>query len=194
MGWQRSGAVSAAVAAGLMGVALLPPYMQAAWALDRWGVAAGHFWLLWSGHVVHFGWPHVAVDAVVLAVLLMWLPKTESLVTALGALLCAPLLSIAILWAQPGLQQYRGASGMVVWLAAVLWVQAWQLRTVGRRWLVAVALVGLAKLAWEAGPGAQQGSASLPSQVQLAWSAHAYGALLGAAWALLMWLRKVRGR
>lgn len=165
----------------LTAIACLPAPWQAVGALQRGAVASGEVWRLWTAHLVHFGWRHALFDALALALLargvLCTVPLRRLLVAGLGV---APLLSLAVLWLQPGLREYRGASGLVVALLAWLVVDTWRQRRAGRGWLgfAAAALVG--KLAWEAWPGHAAGSLVLPPGVSVAWSAHLAGALLGA--------------
>lgn len=163
-----------------LAVACLPASCQTLLALDRSAVAAGQVWRLWSGHVVHYGWGHVAVNAAALAMLLAWLRCGRCLV--LGAVVCPPVLSAAILWLEPALAQYRGASGVVVGLGALAWCQAWQTREAGRAMLLVLAAVLVVKLAWESWPGRAVPSGSLPEGVSLAWSAHLAGLVLGLVW------------
>jgi rhomboid family GlyGly-CTERM serine protease len=178
----------------LIGLAGLPPAWQAALALDRAGLAAGQGWRLWTGHWVHFGWPHAVLNALALALTAACVVPGQGYRVVLGAAVCAPLLSLAILVAEPGLLHYRGASGLVVWLGTWVWCQAWQQRRVQRRWLLVLALALLGKLVWEAWPGHMVRSDSLPGGVRLAWSAHGAGAVLGGLWAVLPWgFRKARG-
>ena len=173
---------------------VLPPAWQAALALDRGALAAGQWWRLWSGHAVHYGLAHAAVNAAALAALLAWLRPGGCL--ALGSLVCLPLLGFAVLWLEPALLQYRGASGVVVWLGTLAWLQAWQARDAGRGWLLLLATVLVAKLVWESWPGRVVPSGSLPEGVSLAWSAHLAGAVLGLGWAAVCRLvsKKTLGR
>jgi membrane associated rhomboid family serine protease len=129
---------------------------------------------------VHFGLVHAAVNAAALAVLLAWLRCGRCL--ALGLLVCLPALSAAILWLEPALAQYRGASGAVVGLGVLAWCQAWQTRGAGRPMLLLLAAVLVAKVAWESWPGRAVSSGSLPEGVSLAWSAHLAGLVLGLVW------------
>jgi rhomboid family GlyGly-CTERM serine protease len=177
-------AVAAAVTAGLLMVAaVLPPSWQQAGALRRSDVLAGEGWRLWSGHLVHFGLPHAWFDALALAALVFGALQTLSPARLLGAgLVVAPLLSLSVLGLEPGLQEYRGASGLVVALLAWTVADLWRRRAVPRRWLAlgAIGLVG--KVAWDAGPGRHVASGVLPAGVAVAWSAHLAGAVLGALW------------
>lgn len=179
------------VALALLGLAGLPPAWQALGALDRAGVDSGQLWRLWTGHAVHFGVAHAALNAGALALLLAGRSPGAGAVRLVGALVCLPLLGGAVLWWQPALGQYRGASGAVVWLGVLVWCDAWRSHRAGRGWLVLLALTLVGKLAWDSAQGAAARSAALPDGVSLAWSAHLAGALLGAAWAALeaVWQR-----
>lgn len=175
-----------AVALGLLLPMLAPHPWQAAAALQR-GALAEAPWRLWTGHLVHFGWPHALADGLALALLLGLRPTAlRSRWLTAAAVAAAPLLSLGILGLEPALREYRGASGLVVGLAVWVGVAAWQARSLPRRWLGLLALAFVAKLAWDALAGDR--SAVLPAGVSVAWSAHAVGALLGGAFAAA-WLR-----
>lgn len=182
------------IAAALVLLAPLaaPLHWQAAAALQR-GALAEAPWRLWSGHLVHFGWPHALADALALALLLGLRPaRLSGRALAGAAFAAAPLLSLAILRLEPALREYRGASGLVVGLAVWVGVAAWQARSLSRRGLGLLALALVAKLAWDALGGHR--SPVLPAGVSVAWSAHAAGALLGALFAAAWVARQRRAR
>lgn len=181
-GW-TNGVRGTALAACVVLPMVLPASVQQLLALRREETLAGfEVWRLWSGHLVHFGWSHALFDGIAWIVLSMWCWQRIGMARwAVAMLIGAPLLSAAVWLLEPGLSEYRGASGLVVALVAWTWVHGWRGRVTGR---LAWALLGLAivaKLVWDVCAGA---SAVLPAGVTVAWSAHLAGALLGAAWGL----------
>jgi membrane associated rhomboid family serine protease len=137
----------------------------------------------WSAQFLHWGWIHAALDA---GGLLLTGLVAERLFGSARVLLAvaaaAPLVSLGILWLEPGLAAYRGASGLVVLLGSAAWVGAWRAGGVDRRWLVllGVTLAGKLGLEVHAALTGQPGSGlGLPAGVQVAWSAHVVGLVLG---------------
>lgn len=166
----------------LVMLAGLPEPFQAWLALDRAAVRSGEAWRLWTGHLVHYGVNHAFVNALAAAGLFIVVRPERGV--WLGAAVCLPLLGGAILWLEPGLAYYRGASGAVVWLGVQAWCRVWRGCPTQRGGLLVLATALVAKLIWESWPGAGAvTSASLPEGVGLAWSAHLAGAVLGLAWA-----------
>lgn len=172
-GWVRGAMLALAV--GLP--AALPPDGQAALALARAPVLAGEVWRLWTGHFVHFGGWHAGVDGLAWVVVSLYVQARVGWRTwAVALLAAAPLLSGVILLLEPGLHEYRGASGLVLGQVAWSWVEAWRAGRVARGpWMVLGAGL-LLKLLWDLGG---RGLAVLPAGVALAWSAHVGGAVIG---------------
>jgi membrane associated rhomboid family serine protease len=175
--------------AALVGAfAALPPELQRHLALARppdGSVALLRCGTWWSAQFVHWGWMHAALDA---GGLLLTGLVAERLFGPARVLLAvagaAPLLSLGILWLEPGLVAYRGASGLVVLLGSAAWLGVWRAGGVDKRWLVllGVTLAGKLGLEVHAALTGQPGSGlGLPAGVQVAWSAHGMGLALGLA-------------
>jgi rhomboid family GlyGly-CTERM serine protease len=148
-------------------------------AWDRAAILHGELWRLWTGHLVHFSFSHAGVDALVVVSMGMAaepMAGSRRFAQLLGT--GALLISLGLLVLAPGLQEYRGASGLAV-LTAVLGGQlAWQ-RYPGSRQLLACAALALAgKTFWETF-ASNPGFAGLPAGVGVAWQAHVLGALVG---------------
>ena len=155
---------------------LLPESWLAALSLRPEAVAAGEFWRLWSGHWVHFGLAHAAPNALAILVLALCLPQPRAGLWP-AALLLPPLLGLGILLLSPGLQEYRGASGIASMLMfPALAAQARR----APRLVAAVAGFWLLKLVLEA-TGMGTPWQTLPPEVALSWPAHLTGVVLGAA-------------
>jgi rhomboid family GlyGly-CTERM serine protease len=155
--------------------------IAAALAWDRTAILHGELWRLWSGHFVHFSFSHAGADALVLVAMGMVaepLTGSRRFAWALGA--GALLISLGLMALAPGLQEYRGASGLAVLSAVLGGLLAWR-RYPGSRPMLACAALALAgKTVWETcAPTAA--FAELPSGVSVAWQAHLLGALLGGA-------------
>lgn len=150
-----------------------------AWRLERARLASEP-WRLATGHFVHLGWSHLALNLAALGV--VWalfgnaLPARQWLATIL---VCAAGVSLGLLCLSPGLDWYVGLSGMLHGLLAAAAVRQLLRR---RDFFDAVLLLGLAaKLGWEQWAGGDPGSARLIGGAVVV-DAHLYGALTGAAW------------
>ncbi|WP_243384047.1 rhomboid family intramembrane serine protease [Geothrix alkalitolerans] len=76
-------------------------------------------WRLWTGHLVHFGWEHALANAVALAVPWILAAPRDRRRLALATLILPPLLSVLLLPSLGG-GEYRGASGLVCALWALV--------------------------------------------------------------------------
>ncbi len=88
------------------------PAAQTALQYDRNAISIGQYWRLATGHLVHWGWRHLAGDISAL-ILLCWAisPRGgwKNILAALGG---AVLISLAIMTLAPGTGIYRGMSGV----------------------------------------------------------------------------------
>lgn len=171
-----------ALLAVLVAAANLLPGEAVEWRRE----AIGHFelWRLWSGQFCHWSLPHLAGNLA--AVVAIGVIAGEPVRRWLAALpLAAPLLSLFLLAAAPGLESYRGLSGLagVLVTGAVL-----EGGTPGR--LLGIAYLG--KLVFDASTGG--GSALLPAGIAVSWAAHLGGLLIGLALAVTFSLQKRRTR
>jgi len=96
---------------------------------DRVGLAGGEIWRAWTGHLVHFGWPHLVVDAGLLAILGWTGERHYPAFTRWGLLLMPPFVSAAIYWFDPEMARYGGLSalnlGLLLYVAAQGWRRDW---------------------------------------------------------------------
>lgn len=112
------------VAVVLLGVLqALPPSWHEVLRYDRHAVLQGELWRLWTGHLIHLGWVHWALNAcgLVLCSLLADVPPEprallrQVLVLSLG-------ISVLFLLLVPNLAHYVGLSGVLYGLfVLVLW-------------------------------------------------------------------------
>lgn len=141
-------------------------------------IRAGEVWRLLSGHLVHLGWIHLALNLAALGVLALALPATRGL-AALAAASAALMLatSAGLLLGSPEVVWYVGFSGvlhgLVVLAAGALWP--------GRRLVAALLVAGVAlKVVWEQATGGDPAlAAAIGGSVIV--DAHLYGALGGGA-------------
>jgi len=182
-------AVSAWSALASLGVFGSP----ALFALSRDGVAELH--RFWTGHAVHFGAAHLRGD---LSAFLVWAALVEMQsrrLLVLTLVVGAPLLSLLLLGACPGVSEYRGLSGLDCVLVTELFVlhraakrdtpphlfghpvPRWLVSSVG--WLAAGVFV--AKCAFEVVRGRAVLAPDLGPGVELVAAAHWLGVLVGLA-------------
>lgn len=148
---------------------------------DPAGIAAGEWWRLLSGHLVHLGVPHVLLN--VAALLLLWWLVGSGLSVAGWLLVIASSLAcidLGLWFLDPALSWYVGLSGLLHGLFAAGLVARWQSAPVES--LLLGALLA-AKLLFEQLSGPLPGSeASAGGAVVV--NAHLYGAVGGIAAAL----------
>jgi rhomboid family GlyGly-CTERM serine protease len=177
-----------ALAAGLVCLALAwaGEPVSVGLAYDRQAILSGELWRLWTAHAVHFSPQHALADTLALAVLATLAERLASVRTAWVALVAGPpLISLGLLAVSPGLQEYRGASGLAVMMAVLCAGLLWsKCGAKGKCVLTALATLLLGKTVAEA-CGGSSGVAGLPSGVVVAWQAHLLGA--GCAVAMLAW-------
>jgi rhomboid family GlyGly-CTERM serine protease len=152
---------------------------------DRNAIAHGEWWRIWTGHLIHFGWPHFIADVglfVILGRLLEW--QHPWLVRV--ALISIPaVISAAVYWFDPAMTRYGGLSAVNIGLLLFLACQGWQKSWVDWFW-PAVLVIYLGEIILEATKGHGHGGGMIqfddPS-VRVATVAHLGGSLFGVlAW------------
>lgn len=170
------GAAGLLLALACVGLALLPEEVAAALAFEREALLAGQWWRLWSGHLVHFGPQHALANAVTLWACAAFLGRQGgALLLPAALLLAAPLISLFLVLAAPGMQEYRGASALATMLAGAAAIVLYADPRWRRAVLACAGGFGLWTLAQALGAGATL--AGLPAGVDVAWQAHLAGAL-----------------
>lgn len=156
---------------------------------DRRAIAAGAWWRLVTGHLVHLDGSHAALDVAALIVV-AWIFSADLDAWAQVVVVSVSVIAIdATLWVlHPEVVRYAGLSGVVhAWFAAGVTLWALDALPARRRWGIAL-LVGLvSKLVLESvDMGWWRGGLDFP----VVTAAHRWGALAGAgAGLLLRWLR-----
>jgi len=153
--------------------------------LDLWlryargGISAGEWWRLVTGHLVHLGAAHLAMNAIG-AVLVAWLvgAHLRPLAWAVTALACALGIGMGLFWGRPDLEWYVGLSGVLhgLLVAGGLAALADQRE---RGFAVMLLMAVSAKLAWEQVSGAVSAPAALAGGA-VVFDAHLFGAVTGA--------------
>jgi len=105
------------------------PEWRASLLYDRAAIAGGDYWRIWTGHLVHFGWAHLFVDAGLLLIV-GWISENQHpWFTRLGVVLMPAFISGAMFWLEPGLARYGGLSafnlGVLLYIAAQGWRRDW---------------------------------------------------------------------
>lgn len=186
--------VTLALAAVCCAVAWVPDWTAAGLAYDRHALQGGQFWRAWTGHLVHFGWPHALVDGMVLLVATAVVAHFRGWrVTGLAWLVGAPLVSLGLWATLPELQVYRGASGMATMMGTAAACMLWRAEPRSRVVIVLLATGVTIKLLLDANGAMPAYYTTLPEGIRVVWQAHVFGAILGVAVAGATGGRKVKG-
>ena len=153
---------------------------------DRVGIASGELWRLATGHFVHLGWPHFALNAAGLG--LVWylvgnvFDRRRWLVISAVSVFT---IDLGLWYLDPELKWYVGLSGLLHGILAAGLTE--RLRKPDFETLLLASLL-LGKLAWEqlSGPlPGSEGTAGGPVVVD----SHLFGAFGGALMALALRIR-----
>ncbi len=178
-----------------LGVAALVIQLNPAWRdallYDRPALVQGEFWRVWTGHLVHFGWPHFIADAG-LFLILGWLLAARYPRFSRLALVAMPAFISAVLWwGDPAMIRYGGLSAVNLGLLLYLAGQGWQKNWTDWFW-PAVLAIYVGEVIFEIIQGGRGGGMIKFDDpgVSVATSAH----LASAAYALLAWVLAARRR
>ncbi len=146
---------------------------------ERSGLAAGEWWRLFSGHFVHLGPSHVALNiAGLLAVMLLVGHRLRIGEWIAATLAATPTVSAGLWLGAPEVEWYVGLSGVLhTWItmgALALWTQDDSERLIS----AIIAIVLASKLTWEFTLGPLPGSTAL-SGGPVVHEAHLFGTLAG---------------
>jgi rhomboid family GlyGly-CTERM serine protease len=151
---------------------------------DRAAVAAGEWWRLLSGNLVHLGWWHWFFNVLSLVLLVLLCPERLAALEWLRRLLVLGLgMSLGLYFLSPGVQTYVGLSGLIYGLF-VLGLGRQALR---RDEIAMVCLAFLAvRIGWELVEGASAAETRLLGGQVVAIS-HLYGVLSALLYGLAAW-------
>ena len=172
-----------AVSVGVLVIQLNPAW-RGALLYERPALARGEWWRLWTGHLVHFGWPHWVADAG-LFFILGWLLEARHRCFSYLALLVMPaFISAIIWWCDPLMATYGGLSALNLGLLLYLAAQGWQRNWTDWFW-PAVLAIYVGEVIFEIVQGGRGGGMIRFDDpgIHVATSAH----LASAAYALLAW-------
>lgn len=157
---------------------------------DRSGIASGELWRLLTGHILHLGLSHLALNLA--GLVLVWYLVGEYIGQALWLIVLVVVIAgidAGLWWLEPQLVWYVGLSGVLHGMLAAGVVGGWPAGGAETR-VLALALA--AKLAYEQWLGPLPGSET-SSGGHVVVAAHFYGALSGLLAAGLIRIR-VRAR
>ncbi len=180
--WQIPGVM---LAVALL-LTLLGETARKALRFERSDIASGEVWRLLTGHFVHLGWRHFALNAA--GLVLVWFlvgdsfRRTEWLFVALFSV---ATMDLGLWYFDPALQWYVGLSGLLHGLLAAGLVEKLRKPDIE---MIALAVLLLAKLAWEQLGGPLPGSESAAGGAVVV-DAHLFGALGGVLAAMAMRIR-----
>jgi len=172
-----------------IGIAALVIQLNSGWRdvliYERGAVAAGEWWRLWTGHLVHFGWPHFLADTGLLLLLGWAFGARHPWASWLGFLLMPPFVAAAIFWFDPTMGRYGGLSAVDLGLLLLFAVQNWERKWTDWFW-PAVVVIYVGEVILEIAHGGQGGGmiGFDDPTIRVATSAH----LAAAAYALGAWL------
>ena len=104
----------------------LNPAWRDALLYDRAGLAAGEGWRIWTGHFVHFGWPHFLADTGLLTILGWLLEARHPWFSRLSLALMPAFISAVLYWLDPAMVRYGGLSAVNLGLLLYLALQGWR--------------------------------------------------------------------
>lgn len=163
---------------------------------DSAAIAAGEWWRLLSGNLVHLGWWHLFLNEMGLAVLVLLCPEELQWSVWLRRLLLLGLgMSAGLYFFVPGTRWYVGMSGVI----HGLFVLGLGRQIVAGRDLIAMGCLAylIGKIAWEMFSGvpvsdeeAIGGRVLVESHLYGSLSALIYGLIFGAFWRVETFRRK----
>jgi rhomboid family GlyGly-CTERM serine protease len=150
---------------------------------DRPQIVAGQYWRLITGHWVHGGLRHMALNGLGAVVIAFLFLRTYSVLQWVFILALSMLaIDLGFLLLEPQLKWYVGASGVLHGALAAGAIAWW--RTESRTMALTLSAIVFGKLAWEQVHGALPLAGEMPVIVD----AHLYGAIGGAIAVTFIWL------
>lgn len=167
---------------------------RSALIFNRVALEGGEWWRIWTGHLVHFGWPHFVADAGLLLIL-GWLLEREYPVVTRSALIGMPaFISWAIYTFDPTMLQFGGLSAVNLGLLVFLAGKGWQKNWTDWFW-PAVLAIYIGEIVLESTQRGGHGGGMIKFDdptIQVATFAHIAGAVYGAGLAIVLGLRRRR--
>lgn len=146
------------------------------WRYDQALIGQGHYWLLFSAHLVHANWAHLGLNMAGLAIVAFFFSPYGSLLQWLYVMFASALcVGLGLLWLNPDVVTYVGLSGVLHGL--FVYGAMREARVYPASGYALLALLA-AKLLWEYMNGALPGSEALTFG-RVITDAHLYGAIGG---------------
>ena len=165
----------------------LAPAWREVLIYDRSALQSGEGWRVWTGHLVHFGWPHFLVDTGLFLILGWMLERPHCKFSYWSFIFMPPFIVAAIYLFDPTMQRYAGLSALNLGLLLFLALQGWQRNW--RDWFwPAVLLIYVGEVIFEIMSGGSGGGMIKfdDANVKVATSAHVASAVYAViAWAVL---------
>lgn len=160
----------------LIALQVLPDEWQKSLWYDRRAVAAGEYWRILTGNLVHLGWTHLALNVGALLIgTWVFYPARTPIAWAIAQVVCAVTSSLGLYFFSPGIAWCVGMSGALhglLMIGAIDWIR--QGDRVG--WVLLAIWTG--KLAWEQVNGAMPLSTETVGSAVVT-DAHLWGAIGG---------------
>ncbi|HVW20485.1 MAG TPA: rhombosortase [Opitutaceae bacterium] len=173
-------------------VVQLHPSWRGALVYDRAGVGRGEWWRIWTGHLVHFGWPHFVADTGLFLILGRLLERPHPFLSRFALVTMPAVISLSLYWFDPGMTRYGGLSavnlGLLVFLACLGWQRNW----VDWFW-PAVLLIYVGEIVLESHYRGGRGGGMIAFDdptVRVATAAHIPGAVFGVLLWAASWKRR----
>lgn len=168
-------------------VAVAVPAIRPALVYNRAAIAQGELWRIWTGHIVHFGWPHGLADGALFVVIGWALERSQRSVSHWSLLVLPAVVSASLFWFDPSMNIYGGLSGVNVGLLVFLACRGWQRNLLDWFW-PAVLVIHVVEVFLEIHNHGTGGGAIRfdDASIHVATVAHIGGAIYGvSAWGLL---------
>ncbi|HZP59688.1 MAG TPA: rhombosortase [Opitutaceae bacterium] len=148
---------------------------------DRSAVARGEWWRLWTGHLVHFGWPHFVADTGLFVILGFLLENRHPVLSRVALVFLPLVISGSLFLFDPAMARYGGLSAVDLGLLVFLACAGWQRNWVDWFW-PAVLAIYVGEIIFEATYGRGHGGGMIrfdDPAVRVATAAHIPGAIFG---------------
>jgi len=151
---------------------------------DRAALQRGEWWRIWTGHLVHFGWPHFIADAGLFFILGWLLERPHPWFSRVALVVLPAFISAVIFRLDPTMARYGGLSAVNLGLLLFLAAQGWQRNWTDWFW-PAVLAIYVGEVIFEIIQGGRGGGMIRfdDASIHVATSAH----LASAVYALLGW-------
>ncbi|MEO8443429.1 MAG: rhombosortase [Gammaproteobacteria bacterium] len=160
----------------LVALQLLPVEWHRALWYDRQAIAAGEYWRILTGNLVHLGWTHLTLNVTALVIgTWVFYPARTPIAWAVAQVVCSVVSSLGLYWFSPNVAWCVGMSGALhglLMIGAIDWIREGD--RVG--WLLLAIWTG--KLIWEQTRGAMPFSTETLGSA-IVTDAHLWGAVGG---------------